>query len=288
MLAEEIEKVKLELQEIKKNYPEVYANALKGVDERNKLSSSEVVDTLSSERYYYMDTNTAFEVIVKAKYLNWLTWFNDPDSDKLPEPTFIEDAKPHIHELLHISGQLSEYKENAEPYWYTLQRQAGFNIPVKAKHKSEPNHNTNARELLPKNNKSYTWLSNDEDLPKLCKALIDKELIHKDTTLEQFEAVFAAKPLQEIEPKPIKWHEDNASELLHFIQQLQGSNEWPNGWLIEKEERANYKRLTTCFVKPNGEQFNPETLRQTKQNLKQFGLAPAKQQIIDSVLIKLK
>jgi hypothetical protein len=132
-----------------------------------------------------------------------------------------------------------------------------------------------------KEQKSYTWIGNDDELPKLYNLLLENKLIHPDTTEEQFEAVFTAKPLGGI--VPIRWHEDNASELLYFVLELQGSNDWPNGWLIEKEDRSNYKRLTACFAKTDSKQFT-ENFKQAKQNLKNYGLAPAKKQIIDIII----
>ncbi|MFD2246369.1 hypothetical protein [Pontibacter ruber] len=125
---------------------------------------------------------------------------------------------------------------------------------------------------------SYKWQNKPKtELPELYQLLLANKLIHADSTLEQFISIFSAKPLKSI--NPVRWHDDNASELLYFIQQLEGSD----GSLIEKGERANYQRLKKCFVKPDGEDFT-ENFRQAKQNLKSYGLAPAKQQIIDNII----
>lgn len=48
------------------------------------------------------------------------------------------------------------------------------------------------------------------------------KLIAPETTLEQFKAVFTGQPIESI--NPIKWHQDNASELLYFIDRLQKTN----------------------------------------------------------------
>lgn len=129
-----------------------------------------------------------------------------------------------------------------------------------------------------KQSKSYKWLNSPEtDLPELYQLLMENELIHSGTKEEQFKAVFKAKPLREIEP--IKWHDDNASELIYFILQLQGSD----GSLIEKEERLNYKRLKDCFITPNGEPFT-KNLRQAKDNVRRYGISEAGRQKIDNII----
>ncbi|GAA4434252.1 hypothetical protein GCM10023188_24980 [Pontibacter saemangeumensis] len=193
------------------------------------------------------------------------------------------------HFMTDIEDAGIEFEEEEKaPFRYIL-RSNFYNWLVwfKGQQKSknnEPNLKINPS-VMPKeianligNNKSYTWLGNDDELPKLYKLLKENKLIHTSTTEENFKAVFEAKALQEIKER-IKWHDDNASELLYFILQLEGSD----GWLIEKGERANYQRLKGCFVKPNGTQFT-EKLRQAKQNLKNYGLAPAKKQIIDIII----
>jgi hypothetical protein len=94
---------------------------------------------------------------------------------------------------------------------------------------------------------SYHWNSNpDIELPELYSAMKDiYRLIDQSTTWEQFEAVFIGRPLDEIEP--IKWHDDNATELLYFNEELVSQ--------VDKA-RYKYKRMAACFVKPNGEPFD--------------------------------
>jgi hypothetical protein len=215
MLEDEVNKVKAEIEEFKSAYPETYANALKGIDERTDLSSDEVINTLSSKRHYYMGPDTAYEIIIKAKYLNWLVWFNSPDSDKLPEPTFKEEAKPFLQDLLSLNKQINDYKEDAEPYQYTLQRQAGYPISTNT---SLVKQSGNKERTLLDRRKSYTWLSNSKtELPELYQRLKDSQLIHPDTKEEHFKAIFTCKPLQEIEP--INW--SGAKNLLaYFIDSI--------------------------------------------------------------------
>ena len=98
---------------------------------------------------------------------------------------------------------------------------------------------------------SYKWLGNPEnDLRELHKLMTnDYKLIASETTYEQFEMVFTGQPIEKI--NQIRWHQDNASELLYFINRLEESNN-----IDYNPKRADYIRLATCFVKPNGEQFN--------------------------------
>ena len=94
---------------------------------------------------------------------------------------------------------------------------------------------------------SYVWQSNpDKELPELYSLMLNKyKLIAPETTLEQFKAVFTGQPIESI--NPIKWHQDNASELLYFNKAIQAKVD--NVWHI-------YQRLAACFVKPDGKPFN--------------------------------
>lgn len=102
---------------------------------------------------------------------------------------------------------------------------------------------------------SYVWQNNpDTELPKLHNLMVNKyNLIASETTYDQFEAVFIGQPIESI--IPIKWHQDNASELLYFDESIK--NKVDNVWQI-------YKRLESCFVKPDGKPFGVawKTLKQ--------------------------
>ena len=123
---------------------------------------------------------------------------------------------------------------------------------------------------------SYVWQGNpDKELPELYRLMIDKyKLIAPETTLEQFKAVFTGQAIESI--NPIKWHQDNASELLYFIDGLQQTNN-----IVHNPKRADYQKLKACFVKPDGSQFN-EALKTLKQQI-QF-IAPDKQKAIDELV----
>lgn len=98
---------------------------------------------------------------------------------------------------------------------------------------------------------SYVWENNpDKELPELYNLMINEyKLIAPETTYKQFKAVFTGQPIDKIEP--VKWHQDNASELLYFIDRLEQLNN-----IVHNPKRADYQRMTACFVKPDGKQFN--------------------------------
>ena len=120
---------------------------------------------------------------------------------------------------------------------------------------------------------TYLWHSNpDTELPELYSLMINKyKLIAQETTYEQFKAVFKGHPIDEIEP--IKWHQNNASELLYFNEAIK--NKVNNVWHI-------YQRLAACFVKPDGKPFNA-VWKSLKTNI-EINLSPDKQKAIDELI----
>lgn len=122
---------------------------------------------------------------------------------------------------------------------------------------------------------SYVWQGNTNELPELYNLMINKyNLIAPETSEEQFKAVFTGQPIESI--IPIKWHQDNASELLYFIDKLQQKNN-----IEHNPKRADHQKLKACFVKPDGKQFN-ENLKSLKQ---QFDfLSSDKQKAIDELV----
>ncbi|MBC5774239.1 hypothetical protein H8S95_09210 [Pontibacter sp. KCTC 32443] len=74
------------------------------------------------------------------------------------------------------------------------------------------------RELLKDKNTSYKWQNNpNEELPKLHQNLLANGLINTNTTLDQFKAVFEAKPLNKI--KPVDWVGDK-NLLAYFVDYI--------------------------------------------------------------------
>lgn len=128
---------------------------------------------------------------------------------------------------------------------------------------------------LPKQKKktSYVWQSNpDKELKELYSLMSDKyKLIASETTLEQFKAVFTGQPIESI--NPIKWHQDNASELLYFNEAIK--KKVNNVWNI-------YQRLADCFAKPDGKPFSANW-KQLNQNIS-INLSQDKQKAIDDLV----
>ena len=120
---------------------------------------------------------------------------------------------------------------------------------------------------------SYVWQSNpNKELPELYSLMINKyKLIAPETTPEQFKAIFTGQTIENI--NPIKWHQDNASELLYFNEAIK--NKVNNVWHI-------YQRLAACFVKPDGMQFNA-VWKSLKTNI-EINLSPDKQKAIDELV----
>lgn len=120
---------------------------------------------------------------------------------------------------------------------------------------------------------SYVWQNNpDKELPELYSLMLNKyKLIAPETTLEQFKAVFTGQPIESI--NPIKWHQDNASELLYFNKAIQAKVD--NVWHI-------YQRLAACFVKPDGKPFNA-VWKSLKTNI-DINLSSDKQKAIDELV----
>lgn len=125
-----------------------------------------------------------------------------------------------------------------------LARILGFDI------EPNPNDLRNSKQPPYKKKTSYIWQSNpNKELPELFRLMIDKyKLIASDTTLEQFTATFTGQTIESI--IPIKWHQDNASELLYFIQRLEQSYN-----IEHNPKKADYQKMTGCFVRPDGNQF---------------------------------
>ena len=101
------------------------------------------------------------------------------------------------------------------------------------------------------------------------------KLIASETTFEQFKAVFTGQPIDE-NFEPVRWHQENASELLYFIDRLEQSNN-----IEHNPKRADYQKLTACFIKPDGSRFN-EVLKTLKQQIEL--IAPDKKKVIDELV----
>jgi hypothetical protein len=124
---------------------------------------------------------------------------------------------------------------------------------------------------------SYIWKKNpDMELPELYSQMINEyKLIASETKYEHFKAVFTGQPIESI--NPIKWHQENATELLYFIERLGQSFN-----IDYNPKKADYQKMTSCFVKPDGIQFNA-SWKSLKTNL-EINLSPEKQKAIDELV----
>jgi hypothetical protein len=127
------------------------------------------------------------------------------------------------------------------------------------------------------NKVSFIWQNNAEkELPELFSLMLDKyKLIALETTLEQFTAIFTGQPIETIEP--VKWHQDNASELLYFYIQLSASTN-----IDGNPNKLNYQKLVACFVKPDGQPYEA-SFKQLKTHI-EINLSDEKKNNISSLI----
>lgn len=129
----------------------------------------------------------------------------------------------------------------------------------------------------PREKYSYLWQNNpDKELKELYSFMVNTyHLITPETSYKQFREIFTGQPIKSI--TPIKWREDNASELLYFINRLEKSHN-----IRHNVNRADYQKLKACFVKPNGKVFN-EAFKSLKTNI-EIALSADKRKIIDDLI----
>jgi hypothetical protein len=130
----------------------------------------------------------------------------------------------------------------------------------------------------PKDKISYVWnVHPDKELPELySKMLKEYQLIASETTYVQFNAIFTGQPIGK-SFEPVRWHNNNASELLYFVIKLEESSN-----IVCKPKQTDYKKLTSCFVQPNGNKFDANW-RQLKTNIR-INLSQDRQKTIDDLL----
>lgn len=122
---------------------------------------------------------------------------------------------------------------------------------------------------------SYNWQGRiNEELPMLFKKLTGK-WISKSTTYNQFKKIFTGQPIPKIEP--IKWHDDNASELLYFIMQLISS-----GNINGNINRMDYAKLKGCFRTIDNMEFQ-QNFKELKQQINR-NLSEQKRKEIDALV----
>lgn len=129
---------------------------------------------------------------------------------------------------------------------------------------------------------SYVWnMHPDKELPELySKMLNEYKLIESETTYEQFNAIFTGQPTGKTF-EPVRWHNNNASELLYFVIKLEESSN-----IVCNPNQTDYKKLTSCFVQPNGNKFEANW-RQLKTNIR-INLSQDRQKTIDDLLFSFQ
>lgn len=142
---------------------------------------------------------------------------------------------------------------------------------------------TQPAKKTPKQKTSYRWLGTQDQLSDFCKELIGKFILPDEDTdddsyiitiINDVKAIFSAKPLNEI--KPVRWHEDNATELIYFITEIGEKG------IIKAGSRSDYKTMKACFVKPDGTPFDTSSWPSLKQK-RHYNLSKAKQEAIDKL-----
>ncbi len=104
--------------------------------------------------------------------------------------------------------------------------------------------------------RSYKWQGRRDELPKLYQKL-KGDLIAPENRLTDFTQVFSNKDIAII--NPIKWHDNNASELLYFVMQL-------SEYGLIQGARLNYETLAGCFVTNDGKKFTA-SFKNLKQSI---------------------
>ena len=133
-----------------------------------------------------------------------------------------------------------------------------------------------SKRIVKKQEIGYEWQSNpNKELPELYSLMNKYKLIAPETTIEQFTGIFTGQPIESIEP--IKWRQDNASELLYFIDRLEQSKN-----IVHNPKRADYQKMTACFVKPDGKPFSA-AWKSLKTNI-EISLSSDKQKAIDELV----
>ena len=183
---------------------------------------------------------------------------------------FLAQFTDHFYMNINPNDELTDV-------WEMVHRFVRHNPPAFPEQKISVYDIDEIRKITPKksiqNKITYQWQNNpDEELPELYSLMIDKyKLIAPETTYEQFKPIFTGQPIESI--SPIRWHNDNASELLYFNEAIK--NKVNDVWHI-------YQRLAACFVKPDGKTFNA-VWKSLKTNI-EINLSADKQKAIDELV----
>lgn len=108
----------------------------------------------------------------------------------------------------------------------------------------------------PKKLLSYKWVGDLEDLGQLYD-ILNGTLIQK-TKKEDFIAAFSGEVIGSF--KPIKWHDNNATEAIFFIKSLMPE------LVFDERKRMNYDKFIGCFIKADGTCFDTKSLKTLNRN----------------------
>ncbi len=124
---------------------------------------------------------------------------------------------------------------------------------------------------------TYKWAGLPNEIQEIYNDLYGS-LICDETTQEEFEIIFRGVNANEIK-KPVKWHDNNATEALYLVRALTDNQ-------IISNKGSKHKRFALCIVKPDGSVFSGDLKSSYSKCHSQ--LDPAKKDIIDAIVLKYK
>jgi len=215
------------------------------------------LQTFEEETQRYIDAGVNID-----KEISWGRWLND-------ELKFIDKRIKDFDKLQEEQPILYKGFKSRKDNWLKYNDFILNQINVSNKVSKAVKNN---RTLL-----SYQWQGKPDELKELFYK-IKGNLISDKTKWNDFEKVFSGLPVDEI--ARIKWHDYNATELIFFIQHLENIDGTGIKANIDKNKkrRSDFIKLKSCFVKPDGSQFN-ENFKQLAQNA-EITLQQAKQAFI--------
>ncbi|MCJ8165523.1 hypothetical protein MKJ04_11790 [Pontibacter sp. E15-1] len=91
LVEEELVKLRKDILLFKERLPEKYYDALLGTDGRTLLTSNQIHNILNREGEVHLtDGDTTFEIIVKFKHLDWLTWLSSISQERTQEYSYVD------------------------------------------------------------------------------------------------------------------------------------------------------------------------------------------------------
>jgi hypothetical protein len=195
---------------------------------------------------------------------------NTDERMKIDAKATLDNLRKELRELRRLV-YVNENREAENPFYKEtilfLESEIAYHSQNPIKNKPSPK----AKPIY-----SYKWKGKHSDITKLYHVMLNS-FISPSTTEKQFKAVFSGDKIDTI--TPIKWHEDNASELLYFIIALQSAEK------IQHNKSQDYKKMKACFVKPDGTPFLTE-FKSLKSNIEN-SLSNSKQDAINRLINRI-